>query len=360
MTHAIRIVAAFGASLATAACAASGGLAKMPTAGASPSLAVADPGGAGAATRAEDKMVITGSISLEVDDGPAATAAIRADVEAGGGRVVHDHESGRDHSWTARLQVRLPPGNVSGFVDRLGGVGRVVSRSIEASDVSRQYFDQEIALANLRITMERLQKLLGGADLKTVDVLEIERELTRVRGEIERIEGEHRYLQDRIAYATLDLYLSSRGTSMLAPQARLHPGVRGTVLYLVDAEDGQDKVRAGAGATLWFHRAWSFELDLYPATDASGRAIVATTGGGTYSDFLGDGRRRFLNPFLGLRLGYGWVGDRSNFVGAGEIGIELVKTERVVVEAAGRGVLLVHGDGADGAVQGTAGVRIPF
>jgi hypothetical protein len=324
-----------------------------------PDLSTGDNAG-GAAARVEEKLVITGMIALEVDDGLGALAKIRADVEAAGGRVMHEQESGQADGWGASMKVRLPPGDVTGFVERIAAIGRVTARTIETTDVSREYFDQELAIANLRVTSERLQALLGAADLKTADVLEIERELTRVRGEIERIEGEHRFLQDRIAYATIDLSLTSTGTELLAPKAALFPGVRGSMLYLVDAAEGVDRMRLGAGVTLWFLRQSALELDVYPATDdGTGRAVMVTGGGGGYSDFFGGGRRRFLNPFLGARLGYAWI-DRHAFVAGLEAGVELIKHERIVIEAAARGFGVFHGDGVDAAVQGTAGLRVPF
>jgi hypothetical protein len=39
--------------------------------------------------------------------------------------------------------------------------------------------------------------------------------MTRVRGEIEQLEGQHRYLSDRAALATLDVHISARGQQLL-------------------------------------------------------------------------------------------------------------------------------------------------
>jgi hypothetical protein len=275
--------------------------------------------------------------------------------------VVHDSQNGRGHDWTAHLTVRLPPGDVDALLEQLREVGRVMSRRIEASDVSRTYFDQEIALQNLRLTLERLQKLLDGPDLKTADVLQIEQELTRVRGEIERLEGEHRYLDDRIAYATLDLRLTGTGTHLVSPIAHLYPGVRGSLLVLFDAPDGVDRVRPGVTATLWFARATQLELSIYPSTgDGTGRAAMFTSGGGGYSDYFGAGRRRFLNPYIGGRIGYAWVEDRHNFVASGELGVELFKSERLIVDVSARGLGLIGKGGTDAAAELAAGVLIPF
>lgn len=335
--------------------------AMMPAYAAATGTAPASTNAGGAATtQADEKLVITGSVELEVDDGGAAVAALRTAVEAAAGRVVYDEENGRDHEWNAHLTLRLPPGDVQKLLGQVGKLGRVVSQKIEASDVSREYFDQEIALKNLHITLDRLQALLGGPDLKTADVLQIEQELTRIRGEIERIEGEHNYLDDRIAYATLDVYLSGSGTHLLAPKAHVYPGARLVGLYLIDAESARDKLRPGASAVLWVARQSSFELEIFPSRDDGGRAVIATAGGGGYSDFLGAGKRRYGNPFLGARVGYGFVDGHHEFVAGGEIGVELVKTDHVVIETAVRGLGLFGKPGVDAAVEATFGLQVPF
>lgn len=323
--------------------------------------ALPDPATGGAARLPDEKLVVTGYLALSVDDGPASMGTIRASVETAGGRVIHEEESGQDYGWSGHLTLRLPPGEVAGFVAGLGKVGSITTRRIEASDVSKEYFDQEIRLENNRVTLDRLQALLGDAGLTTANVLEIEREMTRVRGEIEAIEGAHRYLDDRIAYATFDVDLTGSGSVVLSPQARVHPGVRGSMLYLFDAEDGTDKVRFGAGGTLWFRRSYSLELDVFPGSgDGTGRAVLVTAGGATYSDYFGAGRRKLFEPFLGGRMGYAFVDGHSQFVGSGELGVELYKSDKVVIDVAARIHALIGKDGVTPAAQATAGIVIPF
>jgi hypothetical protein len=351
-------------SLLLVACSAAGPMAKrvaMPDAMASAPATGGTAPGPGAAALPDEKLVVTGFLSMAVDNGPAAMATIHSQVESAGGRVVHEQESGHDYGWTGHLTVRVPPGQVTAFVDGLAAIGSITSRRIEASDVSREYFDQELALTNNRVTLDRLQALLGNAGLTTADVLEIEREMTRVRGEIERIEGEHRFLEDRIAYATFDLDLVGSGAVVLSPKARVHPGARASLLYLIDAPTGTDRVRLGVGGTLWFRRASSVELDVYPSTDdGTGRAVLVTAGGATYSDFFGAGRRRWLNPFLGGRLGYAYLDATSRFVVSGELGLELYKGPHVIVDAAARLHGFIGKNGVEPAAQMTAGLVVPF
>ncbi|MCA9679449.1 MAG: DUF4349 domain-containing protein, partial [Myxococcales bacterium] len=297
------------------------------------------------------------------DDGPAALAALRAAVEAAGGRVVHEQASGADHDWYGTMRVRLPPAAARDFVANLGTIGTVEQKLIEATDVSRDYFDQEVAIKNLRITLERLQAILAGPDLKTADVLEIERELTRVRGDLERLEGEHRFLDDRIAFATFELALHGSGVVDLDATARVHPGGRAAALFLIDRPAGfptADRLHLGGGASLRFDKGPDLELLVFPDTDPSGRIVIATMGNTTYSDFFGDGRRRWGNPYLGGNFGYGYLGGRSAAVGNATLGVEIFKAERLTVDVAARVHLFLDKEGATTGVETSAGLTIPF
>jgi hypothetical protein len=59
-------------------------------------------------------------------------------------------------------------------------------------------------------------------------------------------------------------------------------------------------------------------------------------GGEVFSEFMGNGRRRFLNPYLGWRLGYARFERRNEFAFACAFGVELVKTRPLTVDLAAR------------------------
>ena len=83
-------------------------------------------------------------------------------------------------------------------------LGRVESESQSGQDVTAQYVDLEARLNNARNTEQRLIDLLKQRTGKLSDVLEVETELSRVREEIERMEGERRLLSKQVEYATLN------------------------------------------------------------------------------------------------------------------------------------------------------------
>ena len=67
-----------------------------------------------------------------------------------------------------------------------------------------EFFDLEARLGNQKRTEKRFQEILGVA--KTVEeILDVERELSRVREQIERLEGRRRYLKDRVDLSTVSV-----------------------------------------------------------------------------------------------------------------------------------------------------------
>src|SRR5262245_30180648 len=166
------------------------------------------PGGpAPVATQIPEQLVIEGSLSVKVGEIGDIVPALRALVEQAGGRVINEVITGAETSWEAQLKLRLPPGKVEEVVGFLSRRGEITEKRITATDVSKQLFDQEIALKNLQTTLERLRQLMAQGGLKVPEILQIEQEMTRLRGQIEQIEGEQRFLKDSVALARLDISL---------------------------------------------------------------------------------------------------------------------------------------------------------
>lgn len=316
-----------------------------------------------AGTPPKEMLVIEGWLQIMVDDVRAAAASVRKQVEEAGGRVIVEDVSGSKDAVYGNLQVRIPPDRTAQFLEFIDKLGEVQARRIQATDVSREYFDREIQLQNLRLAMNRLQALLDRPGLDMAQILQIEQEITRRRGEIERLEGEQRFLRDRVSFATVNISLTRRRGAVFAPEAKFHPGPRAAGLYLLDS-DFSEQTRVGAGATLHFARHFTLDLDIFADPtdgdgDATTTAFVSTLGGAAYSDFLGHGERRFLNPFMGLRVGYGYLDSESYFVAGAEVGLELFKTRWLLVETAVRALALV-GESSTAALHGYVGFEFPF
>jgi hypothetical protein len=310
----------------------------------------------------KEQLVVEAWLSVQVDDASATARALRTVVEQSQGRVVSEQVTGAAESWSASIQLRLPPRAVGSVVDWLSQQGEVTSKRIQGTDVSKTLFDQEIALQNLTLTLERLRKLLDSGGLQMKDILEIEKEMTRLRGEIERIKGEKRFLEDRVALATVSVELSRKQGVIMSPKAKVYPGPRLSLLTLFGSGDRQQN-RLGGGVVMHVViPRLTFQLDVFDDVDSTSEHpreshwVLATYGAAMYSDFLGRGEREFLNPYIGFRAGYGWL-DYHAFVLQGEVGLELYKQKHMLIDASVQASGFLGEDNVDaGLVSGLSAV----
>jgi hypothetical protein len=128
----------------------------------------------------------------------------------------------RHHGYVGELNVATPAANGSTFTATLRvpadqleatladlkGLGRVESESQNGQEVTAQYVDLEARLSNARNTEERLTNLLRQRTGKLSDVLAVETEIDRVRGELEQMEAEKKNLANQVTFATITATVS--------------------------------------------------------------------------------------------------------------------------------------------------------
>ena len=151
-----------------------------------------------------------------------------------------------------RASLRIPAPALSSAVNDLKALGRVENESQSGEEVTRQHADLVARLKNSRDTEQRLREILQQRTGKVGEVLEVEQEIARVRGEIESMEAEQKALEHRVEFATVELQITEEYKALLNPPAesvstRLHNAfvagyhnasetVLGIILFF--AEDG--------------------------------------------------------------------------------------------------------------------------
>ncbi|HEU4699257.1 MAG TPA: DUF4349 domain-containing protein [Gemmatimonadales bacterium] len=157
---------------------------------------------------AASMIVRTGTASVEVDSLEPAVARLRDAATRAGGYVGSTQlQAGRDQTRSALLEVKVPAPRFDEVVGGLRPIGRVEFVNVSAEDVGEEYVDVTARVANARRLEERLLTLLATRTGRLADVLQIERELARVREEIERLDGRLRYLRAHAALSTLAVTL---------------------------------------------------------------------------------------------------------------------------------------------------------
>ena len=109
-----------------------------------------------------------------------------------------------DAGRTLTATLRIPAQQLEAALAELKKLGRVEDESQGGEEVTQQYVDLEARLANGKHTEQRLTEILRTRTGKLQDVLKVELEIDRVRGEIEQMEAEKKELSKRVAFATLN------------------------------------------------------------------------------------------------------------------------------------------------------------
>lgn len=149
-------------------------------------------------------IIRIGDARIEVNDIREAVTQLRAMAQRLGGHVANSsYHGGRNEIRAATLELKVPAARYDEAVAELDRIGRVEYVNSRAEDAGEEYADASARLANARRLEERLLALLTSRTGKLEEVLAVERELARVRGEIEQIEGRLRYLRTRAAMSTL-------------------------------------------------------------------------------------------------------------------------------------------------------------
>ncbi len=152
-------------------------------------------------------MVIhNGQASVEVDKLDPAIVKLRLLAAQLGGYIGNSSMSGgREQVKSATLELKIPAQRFDQAINGLGTLGKVESVNSTAEDVGEEYVDITARVSNGHRLEDRLIALLATRTGKLQDVLSVERELARVREEIERYEGRLRYLKSRVATSTLSV-----------------------------------------------------------------------------------------------------------------------------------------------------------
>ncbi len=195
---------------------------------------------AGAGILAQDKpqsethkraLVFSGDVRIEVKEFQDLEKELAVKVDQLGGFIGSYNESRRDQKERSGVWiVRVPVDQFTVLLDWLDTNFYVIEKSVKSRDVTEEFIDLESRLSNKRKTEMRLSEHLAKSTSKLSDILEMEKEIERVREEIERIEGRLNLLRDQSELSTLTIRAESRA-AFVAVQSPTSLGTIGTIFY---------------------------------------------------------------------------------------------------------------------------------
>jgi hypothetical protein len=154
------------------------------------------------------KIIRNGEIVLVVDDPAAAQAKVSNIAESSGGFVVTSEISqAGSSSPTVAITMRVPADKFGPAMEALHAVGtRVEREKTTGQDVTEEYIDLEARIRTKQALEAQFLEIMKQAHTVS-DALEVQRQISEVRGEIEQLEGRRRFLENQSSLSTINVTL---------------------------------------------------------------------------------------------------------------------------------------------------------
>lgn len=191
----------------------------------------------------EKKIIRNGNLTIESNDLKDSRTRLDTLVGFYSGYISSESFNDQEDQLSYNITCRIPADKFDQFISGIeSGPDKIVSKSVNANDITEQYYDVKIRLDNERQVEKRYLELLTQA-LTVKDILDIEEKLGKVRQEIESKEGRLRYLDDRVGYSTLNVWIYQKKDRKYEPTDRdgfgqrlkksLHKGWQGFVDFIL-------------------------------------------------------------------------------------------------------------------------------
>jgi len=155
-----------------------------------------------------DRMVIsTAQMSLEVADVSKAHDEIGRLASEAGGFITESSVSHGDGTETGSVTIRVPAKQYQPLLSKISKLGKVLQKQESGQDVTEEFVDLQSRVRNLNREEQAFLAVMDKAR-KVTDILAVENELSRVRGEIEQATGRTQYLKSQVSLATITVQLT--------------------------------------------------------------------------------------------------------------------------------------------------------
>ena len=157
------------------------------------------------------KIIYNADLVVTVERFSAADAALARLIKEHGGYVAQSDVAGspgtaRSGRWVARVPVE----RLDAFEEAVVALGELQKRHRDSRDVTEEFFDTDARVKNKKVEESRLLKHLENSTGQLKEILEVERELSRVRGEIEQLQGHLQLLANLTSLTSVTITLTER------------------------------------------------------------------------------------------------------------------------------------------------------
>jgi hypothetical protein len=200
-----------------------------------------------------DLLIIkTGTIAVQVEDLDAAIATATQQVKARGGYTSGSERAGDGDNARASMTFRIP---ASSWEDVLAGFRtlgvKVLDERSSTEEVTGQVVDLAARIKNLQATEAAVQGIMTRAT-EIDDILQVQSELTQIRGQIEQLAAQKSHLEEQAAFSTITVTFSLKPVPLVVERPGFDPATE------VDAAMGSltGMLEQVTKAGIWFVIVW--------------------------------------------------------------------------------------------------------
>jgi Domain of unknown function (DUF4349)/Putative zinc-finger len=184
---------------------------------------------------ANRKLIRNANVELEIASFDVAVQKIATFATDDGGYVATTTSNKQANGkLRGEIVVKVLPDNLDRFLQKIRGLGELKNQTLGTEDITKAYFDTDARLKNARVMEQRLIDMLKKKSEDINDLLQVEKELARVREQIEQMQGELKFWDSQVQFATVTISLAEK--DMEEPAAFLLKERAQLALYTPDVE----------------------------------------------------------------------------------------------------------------------------
>ena len=167
------------------------------------------------ALRAQDgqKIVYTASLSIQSLEYDKSAASIRRKIKEAGGFSEAESEYDKDYNWyrytsssdhtrSLSITARIPSDKFEAFLNSLDGDGKIMSKSVNAENISQVYANKETYKKALEKEQERLLAMMDKAET-IEDMIAVESRLSEVERQLNSYKTDLAQMDKDVEYSTV-------------------------------------------------------------------------------------------------------------------------------------------------------------
>jgi len=195
------------------------------------------------AVAANRKLIRNANVELEIASFDEAVQKITAFAGEDGGYIATTTSNKQANGkLRGEIVAKVLPENLDRFLQKIRGLGELKNQTLGTEDITKAYFDTDGRLKNARVMEQRLIDMLKKKSDDINDLLQVEKELARVREQIEQMQGELKFWDSQVQFATVTISLAEK--DMEEPAAFLLKERAQLALYAPDVEKIYNDIKA--------------------------------------------------------------------------------------------------------------------